>query len=63
VAERGFSIRFDAALDMRMSRETELTAADVINQYSEGKLVQLFSDYGEVRNSKTLAGKLLKQEN
>ena len=58
VAERGFSIRFDAELDMRMSRETELTAATVINEYDESRLVQLFSEYGEVKNSKTLAGKI-----
>ena len=59
VAERGFSIRFDAALDMRMSRETELTAATVINEYDESSLVKLFSEYGEVRNAKTLAGKIV----
>ena len=55
VAERGFSTRFEADLDMRMSRETELTAAQVVNTYDEDRLVQLFSEYGEVRNSKTLA--------
>ncbi len=59
VAERGFSIRFDAELDMRMSKETELTAADVINEYSEERLVQLFSEYGEVRNARTLARKIV----
>lgn len=55
VPERGFSIRFDADLDMRMSRETELTAARVIHEYSEEELVRIFSEYGEVRNSRTLA--------
>ena len=59
VPGRGFSIRFDADLDMRMSKETELTAATVINEYSEDQLVKLLSEYGEVRNSKTLAGKIV----
>jgi 16S rRNA (cytosine1402-N4)-methyltransferase len=58
VPERGFSTRFDALLDMRMSTETDLTAAMVINEYSEERLVQLFSEYGEVRNSRTLAKKI-----
>lgn len=58
VAERGFSIRYDAELDMRMSRDTQLTAADVVNEYSEEQLVFLFSAYGEVRNAKRLAGKI-----
>ncbi len=59
VPERGFSIRFDAELDMRMNKETELTAAGIINEYSEERLVQLFSDYGEVRNARTLAKKIV----
>jgi 16S rRNA (cytosine1402-N4)-methyltransferase len=59
VAERGFSIRFDAALDMRMSKETELTAATLVNKYSEEQLVRIFSEYGEVRNSLTLARKIV----
>ncbi len=53
--ERGFSYRFEADLDMRMDKEGEKTAAHVINKYSEKDLVQVFSEYGEVRNSKTLA--------
>ncbi len=59
VAERGFSIRFDAELDMRMNKETELTAAGVINKYDEDQLVRIFSEYGEVRNSRTLARKIV----
>jgi 16S rRNA (cytosine1402-N4)-methyltransferase len=55
VADRGFSTRFEAELDMRMSRETELTASMVINEYVEEDLVRIFSAYGEVRNSRTLA--------
>ena len=58
-ASRGFSIRFNAALDMRMNREAGLTAADVINSYSEAQLVNIFSSYGEVFNAKTLARKIL----
>ena len=54
-AERGFSYRFDGPLDMRMDRRAEKTAADVVNEYSAVQLQQLFSEYGEVRNSKTLA--------
>jgi len=54
-AERGFSTRFDAALDMRMDQRQELTAFDVVNTYSEQQLHKLFEQYGEVTNSKTLA--------
>jgi len=58
-AERGFSIRFEAELDMRMNRESKVTAADILNQYSEEKLLKIFSQYGEVHNSKTLAKKIV----
>jgi 16S rRNA (cytosine1402-N4)-methyltransferase len=54
-AERGFSIRFDGPLDMRMDQRTELTAAKVIRTYTEAQLHQLFEQYGEVRNAKQLA--------
>ena len=54
-AERGFSIRFDAALDMRMDQRQAKTAADILNEYSEPSLHKLFEQYGEVTNSKTLA--------
>lgn len=53
--ERGFSIRFDAALDMRMDQRQELTAAQLLMEQSEEALVEIFSTYGEVTNSKTLA--------
>jgi 16S rRNA (cytosine1402-N4)-methyltransferase len=55
VAERGFSTRFDAALDMRMNQSEEKTAADVVKNYSEEQLHKIFEQYGEVSNSKTLA--------
>ncbi len=52
---RGFSTRFEAALDMRMDQRQPLTAYDVVNSYSEQQLHKLFEQYGEVTNSKTLA--------
>ncbi len=54
-ASRGFSTRYDAALDMRMDQRQELTAYDVVQSYSEQQLHKLFEQYGEVTNSKTLA--------
>ena len=54
-ADRGFSTRFDAVLDMRMDRRQQLTAYDVVQTYSEEKLHKLFEQYGEVTNAKTLA--------
>ena len=54
-AERGFSIRFDSALDMRMNVSQETKAADIIAQYNEQELQLLFEKYGEVTNAKTLA--------
>ena len=53
--ERGFSIRFDAELDMRMDQSTGLTAKEVINSYSEEDLHKIFGIYGEIKNAKTLA--------
>ena len=54
-AERGFSIRQDADLDMRMNQQQELTAAKLIATYSEAALHKMFEQYGEVTNAKTLA--------
>lgn len=53
--ERGFSFRFDADLDMRMGTAADRSAADVVNQYSAEDLQRVFGEYGEVRNSRTLA--------
>ena len=53
--ERGFSIRFNADLDMRMDQSTSLTAKEVINTYSEDKLHKIFGIYGEIKNAKSLA--------
>jgi 16S rRNA (cytosine1402-N4)-methyltransferase len=54
-AERGFSIRFDAALDMRMNQKTDLTAKKIVNEYSEDQLVKIFKEYGEMNNAKKVA--------
>lgn len=53
--ERGFSIRHDAELDMRMDKRQTKTAYDVISNYSEQQLHKIFEQYGEVTNAKTLA--------
>lgn len=53
--ERGFSTRFDADLDMRMSQSGELTARKVINEYPEDQLHKIFGMYGEIINARTLA--------
>lgn len=58
--EKGFSTRFDGPLDMRMNQEAELTATDVLHTYGEENLVDMFSVYGEVRNSKQLAREIVK---
>lgn len=60
-AERGFSYRFNAPLDMRMNISTPKTAADVLNHESTQKLQQIFGEFGEVRNAKTLAAKVVEQ--
>ena len=54
-AERGFSIRFDAELDMRMNQASELSAKEVVNNYAEADLHRIFGMYGEIQNSKSLA--------
>ncbi|HJP61984.1 MAG TPA: 16S rRNA (cytosine(1402)-N(4))-methyltransferase RsmH [Mucilaginibacter sp.] len=54
-AERGFSIRFDADLDMRMNQTGSLTAKQVVNTYSEADLHRIFGIYGEIQNAKSLA--------
>ena len=53
--ERGFSIRYNAGLDMRMDKRQARTAFEVVNNYSEQQLHKLFEQYGEVTNAKTLA--------
>ena len=60
-AERGFSTRFDAALDMRMDNRQKKTAADVLNSFSELQLHKMLERYGEVTNAKTLAKMIAEQ--
>lgn len=59
--ERGFSTRYDAALDMRMDQRQRLTAATVLNVFSEEQLHKIFEKYGEISNSKTLARTIVRQ--
>lgn len=54
-AERGFSIRFDADLDMRMDQVSELDAKKVLNTYPESELHRIFGMYGEIQNARSLA--------
>ncbi|MFZ1237129.1 MAG: 16S rRNA (cytosine(1402)-N(4))-methyltransferase RsmH [Prevotella sp.] len=57
---RGFSFRFDAPLDMRMNKNAHLSAADVINNYEEERLADVFFLYGELKNSRKIANTLVK---
>jgi 16S rRNA (cytosine1402-N4)-methyltransferase len=57
-AERGFSTRFDAELDLRMNRKQILTAKDVVNTYSYEQLKKIFSDFGELSNAHQIAKKI-----
>ena len=62
-AEKGFSIRFDADLDMRMDQRNPTTAATIVNTFSQQQLHQLFEAYGEVTNAKTLAQVVIQTRN
>ena len=55
VPERGFSTRFDAGLDMRMSQKNDLNAYRVVNEYDDANLRRVFLDYGELKNAPVLA--------
>lgn len=59
--ERGFSYRFDAPLDMRMDRRQELTAAEIVNGYSESELYRIIRDYGEERFAKNIARNIVRR--
>ncbi|SHG74137.1 16S rRNA (cytosine1402-N4)-methyltransferase [Flavobacterium micromati] len=59
VPERGFSTRFDAGLDMRMSQKNDLNAYKVVNEYDEANLRRVFLDYGELKNAPVLAKTIL----
>ena len=57
---RGFSFRFDAPLDMRMNKRAGKTAADVVNEYDEERLADIFFLYGEMKNSRKIASMLVR---
>jgi len=58
-ADRGFSTRFDADLDMRMNQSDELSAFQVVNFYTEEKLADVLFQYGELRNARAIAKKIV----
>ena len=57
---RGFSFRFDAPLDMRMNKRAGMTAADVLNNYTEEQLADIFYLYGELKNARKIASVVVK---
>ncbi len=59
-AERGFSFRFDAPLDMRMNKRAGMTAADILNTYDEEQLADVFYIYGELKTSRRRAAAVAK---
>ena len=59
-SERGFSFRFEGKLDMRMNKRSGMTAADVVNNYEEERLADIFYLYGELKNSRKLASAIVK---
>ena len=59
-ASRGFSYHKDARLDMRMNQDSDFSAYDVVNDYSEGELSQIFFEYGEEKYSKSIAKNIVK---
>jgi len=60
-AERGFSFRYDASLDMRMNQQEGRKASDILNTYTEKELQRVFGEYGEVRNAKSLAQRIVQE--
>jgi 16S rRNA (cytosine1402-N4)-methyltransferase len=61
VGDRGFSFRQEAALDMRMDRRQDLTAAEIVNHWEESKLADIFYTYGEERLSRRIAKRIVEQ--
>ena len=59
VAERGFSIRFDGELDMRMNTNSPLSARQVVNEYGQEELANVLFKYGELRNSRAIAREII----
>lgn len=60
---RGFSFRFDSPLDMRMNKRAGKTAADIVNEYEEEALADIFYLYGELRNARRIAAAIVKARN
>jgi 16S rRNA (cytosine1402-N4)-methyltransferase len=59
--DRGFSIRDEALLDMRMNSSASTTAADILNEEEEEELVRIFRNYGEIRNARKLASEIIQK--
>jgi 16S rRNA (cytosine1402-N4)-methyltransferase len=55
VAERGFSTRFDAELDMRMNQKGDISAYNVVNEYDDARFARVLFDYGELKNAPAMA--------
>ena len=60
-AERGFSIRFEGELDMRMNQSSKVSAKDVVNEYEEKQLADILFLYGELRNSRAIARTIVEE--
>ncbi|MDR0364492.1 MAG: 16S rRNA (cytosine(1402)-N(4))-methyltransferase RsmH [Bacteroidales bacterium] len=60
VPEKGFSTRFEGKLDMRMSAKTQLTAANIVNEYERDELIRIFKLYGELQNSAKIADGIIR---
>jgi 16S rRNA (cytosine1402-N4)-methyltransferase len=60
---RGFSIRGNADLDMRMNQNSDLTAKQIINEYEEDDLIRIFKSYGEIPNTRKLVGEIVRARN
>lgn len=63
VADRGFSTRFDADLDMRMDRDSEFSAFHLVNNYEENRLRNVLSEFGELRNAAAMARTIVEARN
>ncbi len=62
-ASRGFSIRFDSELDMRMNQKSELSAKTIINSYDNAQLLKIFREYGEIHNASKLVSAIVEKRN
>lgn len=62
-ASRGFSIRFDSELDMRMNQQNELTAKKIVNEYDAKHLIKIFKEYAEIHNAAKLVSQIVEARN